>query len=53
MEYDLITIAETEPFQRKAHRLLSEDEKTNLSRAERNILSRAVRELVTYWSREK
>jgi hypothetical protein len=116
MEYDLITVAETEPFQRKARRLLSEDEKTelitylsafsnagvlvqgtggirklrwaksgsgksggvrviyyfhnsemplylltlfgknektNLSKAERNILSRAVRELVKYWSREK
>ncbi len=116
MEYDLITVAETEPFQRRAARLLSGDEKTelitylsafpsagvlvqgtggirklrwarsgggksggvrviyyfhnpeiplylltlfgknektNLSKAERNILSRAVRELVTYWSREK
>ncbi len=30
MEYDLITVAETEPFQRKARRLLSEDEKTEL-----------------------
>jgi hypothetical protein len=45
MEYDLITVAETESFQRKARRLLS--------KAERNILSRAARELVKYWSREK
>jgi hypothetical protein len=116
MEYNLITVAETEPFQRKVSRLLTEDEreelityvsafpkagvlvqgtggirklrwarsgsgksggvrviyyfhnsemplylltlfgkneKTNLSKAERNILSKAVRELVKYWSREK
>jgi hypothetical protein len=116
MEYNLITVAETEPFQRKVSRLLTEDEreelityvsafpkagvlvqgtggirklrwarsgsgksggvrviyyfhnsemplylltlfgkneKTNLSKAERNILSRAVGELVKYWSREK
>lgn len=30
MEYDLITIAETEPFQRKVSKLLTEDEKTEL-----------------------
>ena len=30
MEYDLITVAETEPFQRKAARLLTENEKTEL-----------------------
>jgi hypothetical protein len=53
MEYDLITVAETEPFQRRARRLLSEDGKANLSMAERNILSSAVRELVKNWSREK
>ena len=116
MEYDLITVAETEPFQRKVSRLLTEDEKadlitylsafpnagvliqgtggirklrwarsgggksggvrviyyfhnsemplylltlfgknekTNLSKAERNVLSRAVGELVKNWGREK
>jgi len=116
MEYDLITVAETEPFQRKVSRLLTEDEReelityvsafpkagvlvqgtggirklrwarsghgksggvriiyyfhnsemplylltlfgkneqTNLSKAERNILSRAVVKLVKSWSREK
>ena len=115
MEYDLITVAETEPFQRKVSRLLTEDEKadlitylsafpnsgmliqgtggirklrwarsgrgksggvrviyyfhdfemplylltlfgkneeTNLSRAERNILSKAVKRLVNIWSWE-
>ena len=30
MEYDLITVAETAPFQRKVGRLLTEDEKTEL-----------------------
>ena len=113
MEYDLITVAETEPFQRKVRRLLFEDEKeelitylsafpnagvlvqgtggirklrwarsgrgksggvrviyyfhnsemplylltlfgknekTDLSKAERNILSRVVEKLVKYWS---
>ena len=30
MEYDLITVAETEPFQRKVDRLLTDDEKTEL-----------------------
>ena len=30
MEYDLITVVETEPFQRKVSRLLTEDEKTEL-----------------------
>ena len=30
MEYDLITVAETEPFQRKADRLLADNEKTEL-----------------------
>jgi len=30
MEYDLITVAETEPFQRKVGRLLTENEKTGL-----------------------
>ena len=30
MEYDLITVAETEPFQRKVGRLLSGNEKTEL-----------------------
>jgi len=30
MEYDLITVAETETFQRKAGRLLTGDEKTEL-----------------------
>ena len=113
MEYDLITVDETEPFQRKASRLLTEDEKeelityisafpkagvlaqgtggirklrwarsgrgksggvrviyyfhnlemplylltlfgknekTNISRAERNILAKAVKKLVKYWS---
>ncbi|MGB7451727.1 MAG: type II toxin-antitoxin system RelE/ParE family toxin [Lysobacterales bacterium] len=30
MEYDLITVAETEPFQRKAGRLLTENEKSEL-----------------------
>jgi hypothetical protein len=30
MEYDLITVAETEPFQRKVRRLLTEDEKAEL-----------------------
>jgi len=30
MEYDLITVAETEPFQRKVSRLLTEDEKAGL-----------------------
>jgi hypothetical protein len=30
MEYDLITVAETEPFQRKVGRLLTENEKTEL-----------------------
>jgi len=116
MEYDLITVAETEPFQRKVHSLLFEDEKaelisylsafpnagvliqgtggirklrwarsgrgksggvrviyyfhnsemplylltlfgknekTNLSKAERNVLSSVVGELVKNWSREK
>jgi hypothetical protein len=116
MEYDLITVAETEPFQRKVNRLLFEDEKaelitylsafpnagvliqgtggirklrwarsgrgksggvrviyyfhnsgmplylltlfgknekTNLSKAERNFLSKAVEKLVKYWSQEK
>jgi hypothetical protein len=116
MEYDLITVAETEPFQRKVRRLLFEDEKaelitylsafpnagvliqgtggirklrwarsgrgksggvrviyyfhnsgmplylltlfgknekTDLSKAERNVLSRAVERLVKNWSREK
>jgi len=115
MEYDLITVAETEPFYRKVSRLLTEDEKaelitylssfpnsgvliqgtggirklrwarsghgksggvrviyyfhnsemplylltlfgknekTNLSRAERNILSKAVKRLVNIWSWE-
>ena len=115
MEYDLITVAETEPFQRKVSRLLTEDEKeelitylsafpksgvliqgtggirklrwarsgrgksggvrviyyfhnfemplylltlfgksekTDLSRAERNILSKAVKRLVNIWSLE-
>jgi len=114
MEYDLITVAETEPFQRKVSRLLTDDEKadlitylsafpnagvliqgtggirklrwarsgrgksggvrviyyfhnfemplylltlfgknekTNLSKAERNILSKAVERLVKNWSR--
>ena len=41
MEYDLITVAETEPFQRKVGRLLTENEK--------NTLSKAVKELVKYW----
>jgi hypothetical protein len=113
MEYNLITVAETEPFQRKVSRLLTEDEKeelityistfpnagmlvqgtggirklrwarsgrgksggvrviyyfhnlemplylltlfgknekTNLSMAERNILAKAVKKLVKYWS---
>jgi hypothetical protein len=116
MEYYPITVAETEPFQRKVSRLLTEDEreelityvsafpkagvlvqgtggirklrwarsgsgksggvrviyyfhnlemplylltlfgkneKTNLSKAERNTLSKAVGELVKNWSREK
>jgi hypothetical protein len=116
MEYDLITVAETESFQKRARRLLFEDEKTelitylsafpnagvlvqgtggirklrwarsrrgesggvrvmyyfhnsemplylltlfgknektNLSKAERNTLSRAVGELVKNWSRKK
>ena len=30
MEYDLITVAETEPFQRKVRRLLTDNEKTEL-----------------------
>ena len=30
MEYDLITVAETEPFQRKVGRLLADNEKTEL-----------------------
>ena len=30
MEYDLITVAETEPFYRKVSRLLTEDEKAEL-----------------------
>ena len=30
MEYDLITVAETEPFQKKVSRLLTEDEKEEL-----------------------
>ena len=30
MEYDLITVAETEPFQRKVRRLLTETEKAEL-----------------------
>jgi hypothetical protein len=30
MEYDLVTVAETEPFQRKVSRLLTEDEKEEL-----------------------
>jgi hypothetical protein len=116
MEYDLITVAETEPFQKRARRLLSEGEKTelvtylsafpkagvlvqgaggirklrwargghgksggvrviyyfhnsemplylltlfgkneqtNLSRAERNTLSKAIGELVKYWNQDK
>ncbi len=116
MEYDLITVAETEPFQRKVRRLLTEDEKaelitylsafpnsgvliqgtggirklrwarsghgkkggvrviyyfhnfrmplylltlfgknekTNLTKAERNVLSRATERLVNIWSKEK
>ena len=44
MEYDLITVAETGPFQRKAARLLSEDEK--------NALAKVVKELVKYWSQK-
>ena len=57
MEYDLITVAETEPFQRKVSRLLTEDEKaeliTYLSKAERNILSKAVERLVNNWRWER
>ena len=57
MEYDLITVAETEPFQRKVSRLLiclltlfDKNEKPNLSKAERNVLSKAVKVLVKNWS---
>ena len=52
MEYDLITVAETEPFQRKVGRLLTENEKSNISSEEKNALSKAVKELVKYWSQK-
>ena len=70
MEYDthrMITVAETEPFQKKANQLLSDgeksdmmplylltvfgkNEKANISMREKQILSRLVKELVSFWS---
>jgi hypothetical protein len=49
MEYSLIIIAETETFQRKGGRLLTGNEKANISIVEKNVLAKAVKELVNYW----
>jgi len=50
MEYDPITVAETGQFQRKVGRLLTENEKSNISLDEKNALSKAIKELVKVWS---
>ena len=47
MEYDLITVAETEPLYLLT--LFGKSEKTDLSKAERNILAKAVKRLVKNW----
>lgn len=50
MEYSSVTVAETVSFRRKFGQLLFENEKANITKEEKNILSAMVRELVNYWS---
>ncbi|MDN5872000.1 MAG: hypothetical protein L0H73_14930 [Nitrococcus sp.] len=45
----MMTIAEVPEFIRRAEKLLSEQERANLSKAERNELSKLVQVLVRAW----
>ena len=47
------TIAETLQYQKKAKRLLSRDERADASAAEKQILAKAVKQLVKFWRGNK